>query len=220
MNTTNKRKYHHQKQHYHKKKINDTRKINSTIRGKKKRKPSLKKKHTNIYMNNIPPSQFKSSRKYLLHKCGLPDVPETSHCFNDETHHTCCRLSKKARDYADESGNPIGKLADDVFKKLPKSHHLKAHFKKTGERPWCTCFGSKVCGYYADNFKDTHIKFISNPTKKEYAHTINGSEDCEEFVRNKFEVESHGTPGIYGKKSSNNYDNMCKSKHNIKYSNY
>ena len=204
----------------YKKKMNDTKQLNPTKRGNKKRKPSLKKKHTNIYMNNIPSSQFESSRHYLLNKCGLPDVPETSHCFNDATHHTCCRLSKNARDYADKSGNPIGKLADDVFKKLPESHHLKAHFTNTGERPWCTCFGSKVCGYYADNFKDTHIKFISNPKKKEYAHTINGSEDCEEFVRNTFEVESHGTPGIYGKKSSNNYDNICKSKNNIKYSNY
>lgn len=31
--------------------------------------------------------------------------------------------------------------------------------------PWCTCFGSLVCSYYADKFKNdgTSIKFINEP---------------------------------------------------------
>ena len=43
-------------------------------------------------MNNIPRlNQFDGDkRQCLLNKCGLPDIPETSHCFNDATHHTCC----------------------------------------------------------------------------------------------------------------------------------
>ena len=84
-----------------------------------------KKKYKKLNMNNIPFSQFKSKREYLLNKCGLPDIPETSHCFNDATHHTCCELSEEARSYADKSGNPIGKLAEDVFKQLPKNHPKK-----------------------------------------------------------------------------------------------
>lgn len=32
---------------------------------------------------------FNKDRKQLLEKCGLPDIPETSHCFSDSTHHTC-----------------------------------------------------------------------------------------------------------------------------------
>ena len=44
----------------------------------------------------------KSKRKRLLEKCGLPDIDETKHCFADATHHTCCKLSRKTRKYADK----------------------------------------------------------------------------------------------------------------------
>ena len=50
-------------------------------------------------------------RKKLLKKCNLPDIPETSHCFGDSTHHTCCLLGKQAREYSNASGNPIGSLS-------------------------------------------------------------------------------------------------------------
>ena len=76
-----------------------------------------------------------NKRLYLLDKCGLPDIPETQHCFNDSTHHTCCEISRKARNYADSSGNPIGKLADDVFKQLPDNHPKKKYFKQSDKRP-------------------------------------------------------------------------------------
>ena len=155
-------------------------------------------------------SKFKSKRHYLLHKCGLPDIQETSHCFNDETHHTCCELSMKSREYADTSGNPIGKLAEDVFDKLPNNHPKKKYFKNNNLRPWCTCFGSKVCGAYADKFyKKTKIKFISSPNQPKYAHSIYGSQGCEDYVRNKFTTKSHLTPGI------NDYNTNKCSKKNI-----
>jgi len=188
------------------------------INGKDKRKELtfFKKKSKKINMNNIPKSQFNNKRSYLLDKCGLPDVDETSHCFNDSTHHTCCHLSEEARQYADKSGNPIGKLSEDVYNKLADSHHLKSYFKKTNKRPWCTCFGSKVCGNYASKFnQSSDINFISDPHTNSYASSIYGSEGCEEHVRNKFNVSKHGTPGIY----SNNV-NPCSQKKNIKYSKF
>ena len=193
-----------------------------SIRKSKKIKKSnrllLKKK-----MNNVPRNQFKSNREYLLHKCGLPDIEETSHCFNDSTHHSCCEISEKARDYADSSGNPIGKLAEDVFNKLPDNHPKKKYFLNNNKRPWCTCFGSKVCGYYSDEVdSNTNISFISSPyldsatNKLRFAEFSPNttSEACEEYARNKFNVRGHGTPGI---KQNNNSNLNCKNKNKINF---
>lgn len=119
------------------------------------------------------------SRKKLLDKCGLPDVPETSHCFSDSTHHTCCLLGSKAREYADASSNPIGALSVRV-----QSIHSKAKGMKTVTAmpnnlvPWCTCTGSKVCSYYSSKFGNvdgTRIKFIGNlkPNKSIKSKTNN-----------------------------------------------
>lgn len=58
------------------------------------------------------------TRKNLLQKCGLPNIAETQHCFADTTHHTCCMLGSKAREYADSSGNPIGSLSVKVNNKV------------------------------------------------------------------------------------------------------
>jgi len=119
------------------------------------------------------------NRLELLEKCGLPDIPETSHCFSDNTHHTCCVLGKEARKYADNSGNPIGLASENAYR------------KKYGKEPeeyttWCTCTGSKVCSYYKDKFKDgTLIKFI------------NGDEGYNE--ENSIEILKmlrHKTPGV------------------------
>jgi hypothetical protein len=53
-----------------------------------------------------------NKRNKLLDTCKLPqNYDETSHCFNDSTHQTCCMLGPKARKYADSSGNPIGKAS-------------------------------------------------------------------------------------------------------------
>ncbi len=123
---------------------------------------------------------YKGERQELLEKCGLPDIPETSHCFNDLTHHTCCVLGKEARKYADASGNPIGSLSEYAY--------LKKHGKEAGEyTTWCTCTGSKVCSYYKDKFQDgTLIKFINELEEKEGESAID-----------KLKLMRHKTPGIY-----------------------
>ena len=182
---------------------------------RKKRKTfKSKKKYSKKYMNNIPKrNQFNSNREYLLYKCGMPDITETKHCFNDETHHTCCELSQESRKYADNSDNPIGKLSEEVFNQLPNEHPKKKYYLNNNKRPWCTCFGSKVCGFYADKSNQkTKIDFISSPNNQTYANNIYGSPGCEEFVRNKFDVDSHGTPGI----NSINSNNLTCSKQDVK----
>lgn len=134
----------------------------------------------------------KNKKTKLMEVCGMPkNYNPTSHCFNDSTHHTCCMLGPEARKYADESGNPIGTAARKAFK----------HLKKRGATdndltPWCTCFGSEVCSYYADKFNDgTHIKFVNNPNSLDKV-AFNPSSNCEGFYRDKFDVKSHGTPGV------------------------
>jgi hypothetical protein len=116
-------------------------------------------------------------RKQLLEKCGLPDIPETSHCFSDSTHHTCCMLGSQARVYADSSGNPIGTASINTFGRKPKDGELT---------PWCTCTGSKVCSYYKNRFNDgTKIKFIGNTNK------INEDDGI-----NMLNIIRHKTPGV------------------------
>ena len=140
--------------------------------------------YTNTKKNNNNNNKNKL-RKKLLKKCNLPDVPETSHCFGDSTHHTCCLLGKNSREYADSSGNPIGSLS------------LKLQNGKTNKKnltPWCTCSGSKVCSYYTKKFgkKDgTHIKFIGN-LKKNKKTKYN-----ENNAITKLNIFRHKTPGIY-----------------------
>lgn len=120
---------------------------------------------------------YNKDRKQLLEECGLPDTPETSHCFSDSTHHTCCLLGSQARVYADSSGNPIGTASINAFGRKPKDGELT---------PWCTCTGSKVCSYYSNSFNDgTNIKFIGN------TNTIN-----EDEAINKLNITRHRTPGI------------------------
>jgi len=134
-----------------------------------------------IEIDNMPMGSFerkdREDRKQLLEKCGLPDIPETSHCFNDSTHHTCCMLGSQAREYADSSGNPIGKASINAFGRKPKDGELT---------PWCTCTGSKVCSYYKNRFNDgTNIKFIGN------TNTINEDDGI-----NRLNIIRHKTPGI------------------------
>ena len=113
-----------------------------------------------------------------MERCGLPDIPETSHCFNDATHHTCCQLGSKAREYADNSGNPIGTTSINVLGRIPKYNELV---------PWCTCTGSKVCSFYKNKFNDgTGIKFIGNTN----------TENEDEAIK-KLNILRHNTPGIF-----------------------
>ena len=126
-------------------------------------------------------------RDNLMKLCGLPLTNETSHCFNDETHQTCCILGPKAREYADNSGNPIGKISQ----KLNPNKTLT---------PWCTCAGSQVCSYYSDKFKDgTHVKFM-NDRKDKYNYIYNFEENPsykEKDIANKIGINKHNTPGVF-----------------------
>ena len=140
------------------------------------------------------------TRKRSLAKCGLPDIPETQHCFSDTTHHTCCMLGQKAREYADSSGNPIGSLSvkvnDKVNDKVQTMGKSKSKRKrksnsnntKNGLVPWCTCTGSKVCSYYTNKFgkeDGTHIKFIGT-----------GKTKNEDKAISEIGLMKHRTPGV------------------------
>jgi hypothetical protein len=63
--------------------------------------------------------------------CGLPKTDNTSHCFFDSTHRTCCLLGKKARDYADHSGNPIGKASEKAFY-LKNGFKISSNYSRIG----------------------------------------------------------------------------------------
>ena len=172
-----------------------------------------RKKEADIINENFTNQK---KRRHLLNKCGLPDINETQHCFADGTHHTCCDLSPEARKYADDSGNPIGQLSKDVFEiyKKQKGTKNEDRIKELEEKnatPWCTCFGSKVCSYYASKFNDgTHIKFVNNPKSSTDA-AFNPSPNCEGYFRQKFDVSSHGTPGI---NKVSGVNNSCSSELN------
>lgn len=142
-----------------------------------------------------------TTRSKLLRKCGLPDIPETSHCFADTTHHTCCMLGSNSREYADASGNPIGSLSVKV-KAIKNSARTSKISKKSKKvlTPWCTCTGSKVCTYYTNKFgadDGTHIKFIgtlSNTTRN--SNNKNNNAKNEEKAIDKLELHRHSTLGV------------------------
>ncbi len=137
-----------------------------------------------------------TEQKDALSACGMPtNYWPTSHCFNDATHHTCCLLGPEARAYADASGNPIGSASSAAF----SAAHGGQVATDSDLTPWCTCFGSLVCSYYAEKFNDgTHIKFINEPgsSPAQGAFDIPANKNCEAKAREYFKVAAHGTPGI------------------------
>ena len=135
--------------------------------------------------------------------CQMPNNYSTIHCFLDGTHQTCCLLGYKARKYSNESGNPIGKASEEIFKK-----YFKRKPKKSDLTPWCTCIGSGVCSYYAENFDDnTHIKFINSKKDKFLVYHIENY--CELKISKEFYYISHNTPGINTKKNNKNLKTKC-----------
>jgi len=125
-----------------------------------------------------------SNRSNLMKICGLPDLPETSHCFNDNTHQTCCILGPEARKYSEISGNPIGNIAE----KMNPGKNLT---------PWCTCSGSQVCSYYQQKFKDgTRIKFINDVNNKILHDFENNKSLREKDIIMKAGIKEHRTPGV------------------------
>jgi len=143
-------------------------------------------------------------RKKLMKLCGLHDYSNTSHCFSDSTHHTCCLLGPDARRFADSRGNPIGNASE-------KAYNLKnKKTRKDNLRPWCTCIGSDVCSYYADTFKDgTKIKFINDIKSNDKVYKGVGNY-CEDDVRQKMKLHKHLTPGVAVE------NRQCKDVKNIK----
>lgn len=181
-----------------KRKSKDSRNTNNT---QSKRKKMKTKNNFSDIDNNSDyqiERQMNKTRQKLLNQCGLPDIPETRHCFADSTHHTCCEIGPEARNYADNSNNPIGELADNVFQQLPNNHPKKDYYKRTGRRPWCTCFGSKVCGKYSEMYpNDTQFGFINAPYDNRITKNIKKhNRQIEEEIRKQFNVSSHLTPGV------------------------
>jgi len=114
--------------------------------------------------------------------CGLPAIGSTRHCFKDETHRTCCLLGGKSRQYADQTGNPIGKASEEAF-----FEYFGFYPDDKTLTPWCTCIGSSVCTFYQQKFKDgTHIKYI------------NSLKDGIVLIRDEQKVSTihHKTPGV------------------------
>jgi hypothetical protein len=134
------------------------------------------------------------------YKNTLSEHPAIKHCFVDGTHQTCCILGPKARKYADDTGNPIGKLSKDIDKYYRK--------KKNKLTPWCTCTGSEVCRFYADKFNDgTHIKFI-NDNRNNYYYNQLQKNSCEQNIKKKIGYKQHHTPGIHQKHQHKCIPNM------------
>lgn len=166
--------------------------------------------------NNVFSTIISLSKKYIpnvINKvsslrsiCGIPDNDmSTSHCFNDSTHQTCCLLGGEARKYSMKSGNPIGKLSEDVFKK-----YFNRKPTKNDLTPWCTCVGSKVCSYYASIFNDgTHIKFINAHDNNYLIYDFDTA--CEQYLLTDLGYTSHLTPGV-GKNKNNNARVNCNYK--------
>ena len=164
-----------------------------------------------LYTNQKGGRYNVSKKDRLKEKCGLPtNYDKTDHCFNDDTHHTCCMLGSETRIQADLTGNPIGKtakkaymvkhnLTETAFNELEKKGDLKL--------PWCTCFGSSVCSQYSKKYKDTTIKFINNPNSKSDL-VSDVSTKCEGYFRDKFNVSKHLTPGV--KKNKTVYNTKMK----------
>ena len=83
--------------------------------GKDKLKFNNMKSFTTFFEKTFPIVNWKSIKFDKFNFCGLPKSSNTSHCFADSTHRTCCLLGKDARKYANESGNPIGKASEEAF---------------------------------------------------------------------------------------------------------
>lgn len=107
------------------------------------------------------------------------------HSFGvDATHNMCCRLGPDAREYADDSGNPIGKASRNVNPDGVYTH-------------WSTCMGSNVCGAYAETLQDgTTPLFATDPHLTKLAVGIAPTSHCEALARHELNTGPHSTPGI------------------------
>lgn len=137
----------------------------------------------------------------LLDMCELPNNRYTRHCFRDNTHQTCCKLSPSVRRYADSTQNQIGKLSEEAYKEYLRQKNRPIPTDKELAKmstPWCTCLGAQVCKNY--KFKDgktdnlTNIKFINDKQSKNIV--MNPLAKCEKFFSDLFLTNQHRTPGV------------------------
>ena len=119
----------------------------------------------------------------LRRRCfgGSHEHRSVQHSFGeDETHNLCCRLGDAAKDYADRTGNPIGRAA-----------------RRISSDNWSTCMGSNVCTFYAQMHQDgTAPLFAASPDLSKLSTRIPAKMDCEAYAAEKLSMGAHGTPGI------------------------
>tara|TARA_Y100000589_G_C27194651_1_gene646258 strand:+ start:4347 stop:5327 length:981 start_codon:yes stop_codon:yes gene_type:complete len=178
----------------------DKYKIDSKIKNGKKCKNTIKNKKGGDYTKRDKMVQL----CFNPNKNSFPEHPSINHCFSDSTHQTCCMLGPKAREYADNSGNPIGNISENIKKYYDGEKDLSKE-----NTPWCTCIGSEVCSYYANRFKDgTHIKFINdqNDDSSYYETLQTNKPQCEKKIKTKIGYGDHLTPGIEENSQNTDYD--------------
>lgn len=139
----------------------------------------------------------------LLDMCQLPkNYAATSHCFNDNTHQTCCMLSPKTRREADASGNRIGEASVKAYREYLKQNNKPIPTENelaNLDTPWCTCLGSQVCSNYKSNvYNNTNIKFVNNKQNKNIVKKPLAK--CEKYLADKFLTVAHKTPGVVNSK--------------------
>jgi len=138
-----------------------------------------------------------------------------SHCFQEhDTHNTCCMLDKKARDGNDAAGNPIGAASLAAARKIAGKSAEEMPDRDDLLTPWCTCFGSQVCGHYASK-TGTKVKFVNDcgcasgtPGKGFCMSKISAGSvyNCEGWARTQFRMPGHATPGV---SKPSDAENVC-----------
>ena len=127
----------------------------------------------------------------LCYGRGNAQNPAVQHGFTDDTHNACCLLGSRSRAGADATGNPIGKLAEEV------AGATRAPGAMT---PWTTCMGSAVCSSYGQKYGDAYLKFAVSPDKTLMylpGHGTVLTPECEHFLQEEvFKGQRHGTPGV------------------------
>lgn len=143
--------------------------------------------------------QGQSKQQKLQNMCGLPDTPETSHCFVDDTHHTCCMLGPNTQRGVSGTTNDIAKAARKAYMKKHNLTEAQLVSKIRDEKlslPWCTCTGSTVCSQYDRAHGDSKIKFINNPKSPIGEVMEDVGTNCEKYVKELYDIRTHLTPSV------------------------
>ena len=145
--------------------------------------------------------QFRGQTKQqkLQDMCGLPDSPETSHCFVDDTHHSCCMLGPNTQRGVSGTTNDVAKTAREAYMKKHNLNQAQLEAKIKNEKislPWCTCTGSTVCSQYDRAYGDSKIKFINNPKSQSGEVMEDVGTNCEKHVKELYDIRTHLTPSV------------------------